>query len=259
MTYQISLSFAIVTHNNQDKIKDTILSILHAVDSSISFKIFIVDNASTDNTIQIIRKLNIPQIEIISSPNIGFGAGHNLVLKKLESEYHFIVNPDIQIKNSQSLKLMINYMNKNQDVGLLSPLILNKDGSVQHLFRKLPTVFDAAIRFLGKNVFRKRQESFMNLSSGYDKTLPIENASGSFMLFRTDILKKVKGFDETYFMYYEDSDLTRKVNEVSLAMFVPDAIVIHDWERANGRHIKYILIMLQSLYKYMHKWGWKFW
>jgi len=129
----------------------------------------------------------------------------------------------------------------------------------KHLFRNIPSVLDAAIRFAGKNVLRKRQDKFINLESCYNQILPIENASGSFMLVRTDIFKKVKGFDERYFMYYEDTDLTRRINEISTAMFVPTASVVHGWERANGRNIKYILIMLKSLYKYMNKWGWKFW
>lgn len=259
MEYKPSLSFTIVTHNNQDRIRNTIFSIISAVDNLFSYKIFVVDNESTDQTRAIIRNMGQTQIEIISSENRGFGFGHNVVLNKLESTYHFIVNPDIQIKDSHELQVMIDYMNENPNVGLLSPLILNEDGSIQYLFRKQPTVLDAAIRFAGKNVLRKRQEKFINLDSGYNKILPIENASGSFMLLRTDVFKKIRGFDERYFMYYEDADLTRKVNEISTAMFVPTASVTHSWERANGKKIKYIWIMLQSLYKYMHKWGWALW
>ena len=71
--------------------------------------------------------------------------------------------------------------------------------------------------------------------------------------------KLVDGFDERYFMYYEDSDLTRKINEISTAMFVPTVNVIHSWERASSRNMKYSLIMVTSLCKYMNKWGWKLW
>lgn len=259
MEHNVTLSFTIVTHNNQDKIKNTILSIITAVDNIFPYKIYIVDNESTDKTMEIVKCIKHKSIEIVASENRGFGFGHNVVLNRLQSTYHFIVNPDIQIKDSQSLQIMINYMNKNPNVGLLSPLILNEDGSIQYLFRNQPTVLDAAIRFAGRKILRKRQEKFINLESGYNKTLPIENASGSFMLVRTDVFKAVGGFDERYFMYYEDSDLTRKINEISSAMFVPIANVTHSWERANGKNIKYIWIMLQSLYKYMNKWGWTIW
>jgi len=259
LEHNVSLSFTIVTYNNQDKIKNTILSIITAVDNLFPYKIFIVDNESTDKTLEIVRSINNKQIEIVPSENQGFGFGHNVVLNRLQSMYHFIINPDIKIKDSQSLQVMINYMNENPSVGLLSPLILNEDGSIQYLFRNQPTILDAAIRFAGKKILRKRQEKFINLKSGYNKILPIENASGSFMLVRTDIFKAVKGFDERYFMYYEDTDLTRKINEISSAMFVPTASVMHSWERANGRDIRYIWIMLQSLYKYMQKWGWILW
>ena len=259
MAKTVSLSFAIVTHNNQDIIEKVINSIIQSIDNQYPFKIFIVDNESTDNTIKNVQKICNPHIEVILSRNKGFGFGHNQVLNQLESEYHFIVNPDIQIKDKTSLNTMINIMNDDPTVGLLSPLILNEDGSIQYLFRKSPTILDAAIRFAGDKVLKKRQEKFVNLETGYNKVLPIENASGSFMLIRTEVFQKIQGFDERFFMYYEDTDLTRKVNEISSAMFVPTATVIHRWERANGRQIKFIFIMLQSLVKYMMKWGWKLW
>lgn len=259
MESDIYLTFTIVTHNNQESIKDTILSIIRAANSIFKYKIFIVDNESTDKTVELIRSIQNNNVELIPSKNCGFGFGNNIVLDKLYSKYHFIVNPDIRIPDSSSLKVMVDYMEENPNVGLLSPLILNEDGSVQHLLRNEPTILDAAIRFAGKNVLRKRQEKFINLESGYNKISPIENASGSFMLLRTNIFKEVKGFDERYFMYYEDTDLTRKINRVSSAMFVPTANVMHIWKRANGHNIKYIFIMLISLYKYMNKWGWRFW
>lgn len=254
-----SLSFAIVTHNNQDQIVETLLSLIDAVDNMWPYEVFIIDNESTDETVERINEMNFEFVHIISSKNRGFGFGHNAVLNRLNSTYHFIVNPDICLKDKKSLSKMIEYMNFNREVGMLSPLILNEDGSIQHLFRKKPTVLDAFIRFAGKNVLPERQKNFINLNSGYNKILPIENASGSFMLIRTNIFKEVKGFDERFFMYYEDSDLTRKVNEISTAMFVPTVSVVHKWERANKKNIKYSLIMIGSLYKYMRKWGWSFW
>lgn len=254
-----NLSFAIVTHNNEDIIANTISSIVEAVGDQYSFKIFIIDNESSDETVKVIKNMNIKGLEIIKSRNSGFGFGHNQVLNRLDSVYHFIVNPDISIPNRIILNRMIKFMDENSKIGLLSPLILNTDGTIQYLFRNQPTVFDAAIRFLGNSVFSRRQDKFVNKSTGYNKILPIENASGAFMMVRTDIFKLVDGFDERYFMYYEDSDLTRKINEISTAMFVPTVNVIHSWERASSRNMKYSLIMVTSLCKYMNKWGWKLW
>lgn len=250
----MSLSFGIVTYNNADLIASTIQSIQEAA-KQFEYTIYVIDNGSSDGTQSIVQGID-GNVELTQSTNLGFGHGHNEVIEKLHSKYHFLVNPDISFEEND-LQIMVEYMEANANVGLLMPLIKNEDGTIQYLFRKEPTVFDAAIRFLGKNMFKKRQDSFVNMDSGYNKILPVQNASGSFMMLRTDVFQQVGGFDDRYFMYYEDADLTRKVNEVSTAMFVPTAQVTHAWERASSRKIKFIIIMLQSLVKYMNKWGWK--
>lgn len=152
---------------------------------------------------------------------------------------------------------MIDFLEHNRDVGLLTPQIKNVDGSIQYLLRKEPTIFDAAIRFLGPNFFKNRQAKFMNIDTGYDKVVETENATGCFMVFRTSIFKEIEGFDTRYFMYYEDSDITKKVSKIARTVFFPSSYVIHEWQRANKKKFKYVVINLKSLFKFMNKWGWK--
>jgi hypothetical protein len=95
--------------------------------------------------------------------------------------------------------------------------------------------------------------------TGYNKIMRLDYASGSFMVFRSDIYKELKGFDDSFFMYLEDADITRRVNQISKAIFYPEARVIHAWERSGHKSLKFAKITIQSMIIYFNKWGWKLW
>ena len=116
----------IVTHNNIKTIQKTLESIFANI-GSLSFRLYVVDNNSTDGTPEFIRD-NFPQVCLIEpKTNDGFGAGHNLVLPMLSSEYHIIINPDIIVKDD-AVQKMIDYLDSNGDIGALSPKICFPDG-----------------------------------------------------------------------------------------------------------------------------------
>lgn len=254
---QIDLSLAIVTYNNSGIIENTVKSVVENIPNDYSYKLYIIDNDSKDNTLDIVRKIQ-GNIEVIETGiNKGFGYGHNAILDVINSKYHFIVNPDIQIENSSQLKKMVQYLDENQDVGMLSPLILSPDLSIQYLCKTNPTVFDMLIRRLSPNLFKLRQDKYVMKESGYNKIMRIDYATGSFMVFRTDIYKELEGFDDAFFMYLEDADITRRVNQVSKTIFYPEARVIHAWERSGHKSFKFAKITVQSMIIYFKKWGWK--
>lgn len=253
------LSFCTVTYNSEDKIKN-LLDNLEDVTKNYNATIFVVDNGSSDNTIQIIKKYmkmynNIRLL--IPKENKGFGAGNNAVIDYIDSQYHVLVNPDIKISASSELDKMVIYMNEHPNVGLLSPKLLNIDGSVQKLYKYNPSVLDMALRFISPNIMKKRQAWFVHDETGYIKSGLIEHASGAFMFFRTSTFLDIEGFDERYFMYMEDADITRKVNEKSSAVFYPSAYVIHEWQRDSHKKLKNMLMTFTSMFRYFSKWGWK--
>jgi len=250
------LSLAIVTYNNSEIIGDTVKSLIDNIPEEFSYKLYVVDNSSSDNTMDIVRGID-SNIEIIANENKGFGYGHNQVLERINSKYHFVINPDIQLEDKDQIRKMIKFMDENQDVGMLTPLILNPDHTIQYLCRTNPTVFDMLIRRISPNLFPARQNRYVMKETGYNKAMTVENASGCFMVFPTDLFKKIGGFDDSFFMYMEDSDITRRVNEVSKAVFYPDARVIHLWGREGHKKIKFALITADSMRIYFKKWGWK--
>lgn len=242
----------IVTHNNMPTIEKT-LNTLFEYTKDINFKLYVVDNISTDGTVDFIRK-NYPDIELIEpKENRGFGAGHNVAVSMIDSKYHIIINPDI-VFTENAIKKMADYMDSHEDIGLLSPRICFPNGDDQILGKRNPHLkYLIASRLRGDNPGKLLREYAM-LDTDLSKPVDIENATGCFMMLRTQILKELNGFDEGYFMYFEDADLTRRVNQISRSVYYPDAVVSHVWGRDSKRNPKLMLVHVNSMLKYFTKW-----
>lgn len=258
----MNLSYSVVFYRNPiAEVLKIYQNIVKTVPASFEYNIYFINNSKDD--CQLTKCLNQLQDSdahvhsIISATNSGFGAGHNLAIKRIDSDLHFLVNPDITIPDTQQINKLVNYM-QNQDVVMCTPKVLNTDGSIQKLVKRTPTVLDMGIRFLGSRVMPRRQRWFV-YDDEYDEVHQSKNLAGSFLVCRTDILKTIGGFDERYFLYMEDSDLTRSMAEYGSTVFYPEAYVFHAWQRQNRKSLKGILNMLQSMDKYFNKWGWKFW
>jgi GT2 family glycosyltransferase len=257
MEKKVDLSLAIVTYNNAKIIEKTVNSIIDNIPDESSYKLYIIDNNSSDNTLEIVEKIDGKIVVVDLKVNNGFGFGHNKVINLINSKYHAVVNPDIIIENKNQLKEIMNFMDNNTEVGMLSPLIVNTDLTTQYLCKTNPTVFDMLIRRVSPKLFPSRQNRYVLKSTGYNKIMNLEYASGCFMVFRTAIFKEIQGFDENFFMYLEDADITRRINQISKAVFFPKARVIHAWERGGHKSLKLAYITIKSMLVYFNKWGWK--
>jgi GT2 family glycosyltransferase len=254
MNEKLDLSISIVTYNNSKIIENTVKSIIKSIPNQYNYKIFIIDNNSDDKTVDIVKGIE-GEIEVIPlKSNNGFGFGHNTIMYYINSRYHIVANPDIEIEDKNQIENMFNFMETSLSTGLLSPLILNKDYSVQYLCKRNPSVFDMLIRWISPNLFKKRQDRYVMKEMGYNQISDLEYASGCFMFFRTKIFQEIKGFDDKFFMYLEDADITRRVNEISNTLFYPHARVIHAWERSSHKKLKFVLITIRSMYIYFKKW-----
>jgi GT2 family glycosyltransferase len=95
---------------------------------------------------------------------------------------------------------------------------------------------------------------------GYDHAYDVPFVSGAFMCCRTSVLKRIGGFDEGYFLYFEDADLSRRIQQAGWrTVYCPDALVTHQWQRATHRSYVHMRLFVVSAIKYFNKWGWCFW
>lgn len=250
------ITISIVTYNNAQIIEDALTSIMKALDNKLSYQIYIIDNNSQDDTIHVLAKHKV-NIELIPlKKNVGFGAGHNTVLDNISSKYHIVVNPDITVNHSVILDLY-HYMEENPDIGLLTPKVVYPDGKQQYLCKNYPTLIDLLIRTFIPFAFKKRQVYFLMLDKNYNKPFLVPYATGCFMFFRTEVYKNINGFDERFFLHFEDADITRKVNQISKTVYYPYNCVIHDWKQESKKKPKHLLYKLISAYKYFKKWGFR--
>ena len=254
------VSASIVTYNNVKYIETAVGTLLDSVkDPEIDFRLFVFDNGSTDGTIELLKeKFSAdPRFTLkCGGDNIGFGKAHNMMLSEFDNfkaDYHCVVNPDVVIKDDIVSK-MVNYCNEHPDVVQLSPRICFPDGRDQILGKKKPHIWYLAASRLRGDEPSKLLSSYAMLDADYSKPFEIWNATGCFMFFRGDAFRKIGGFDDRYFMYFEDCDITRTLKKHGKVLFFPDAIVYHVWARDSKRNTKLKIIHIQSMLKYYLKW-----
>lgn len=241
------ISAAIVTYNNGDKAAAATASVIeHCKKYPLDF--YIIDNNSSDDTINRIGESG--KIKIIRlDKNIGFGAAHNKILEGLDSDYHFIINPDITV-NSDVFASITEFMEENPDVVLSAPKILNTDGSEQFLPKSVPTF---KYLFLGR-LCKKIRDEYVWKNKQITAPCEIDFCSGCFFCIRTSALKDLGGFDRRFFMYLEDADLTIRAKSMGKTIFLPDVKVTHLWDRGSTKNVKLFFIHLVSCFKFLLKW-----
>lgn len=250
----VKISGCIVTYNNEAIISECIKSIL-AWSKDLDFTLYISDNNSSDGTLELIRR-EFPEVIIFeNSKNIGFGGGHNRVLECLDSRYHFVINPDILVTQNVFEELT-DYLECHRDVAMITPKIMNEDGTEQLLPKRNPRIRYVIISKF--KPFKYLRKIYTREVDNLDEATDIDFCTGCFFGIRTSVFKHLKGFDERYFMYMEDADLSRMVRRKHRIIFYPQIFVYHKWSRENTRSIRGILRWLCSMVKYFTKWGWKF-
>lgn len=249
-----TVSVSIVSHNNAHELCGVLDSLFTAT-KDVDLTVYVVDNKSSDNTRALITE-RYPQVTLLSlEENIGFGAAHNRVLPLLSSDYHAIVNPDITFCEDV-LAALCDYLDTHEDAVLATPLILNTDGSVQAVPRVLPKrryMFAGQLERFG-GVFKRWRDAYTRRGETFTEPAEISFCTGCFMLWRTQALKTLGGFDERFFMYLEDADLSRRGAALGKLMLVPHVHVTHAWEKASGKSAAFLKIHLQSMHRYFAKW-----
>ena len=251
------ISISIVTYNSENEIRGVLESIIKNT-KGVDFEIFVIDNDSKDSTVDIIKE-NYKEVRLLEmDDNNGFGYAHNQVLDMIDSDYHIVMNPDITF-SINVIKELAEYMENNKDVAMVTPKILNVDASEQYLPKRKPSfkyLIGGRFEKFG-GVFSKWRNEYTMKDSVINEPLEIDFCTGCFMFIRTAVYKEVKGFDDRFFMYFEDADLTRRIKKYGKVMFYPKASVVHKWERANAKSMKFFMIQLGSMFKYFDKWKFK--
>lgn len=254
---KISLSISIVVYKTDPTLLETALASIEA--STIPASVYIVDNSP----VEVLKPIagSYRALYLHPGKNLGFGGGHNLAIAKLvnDSKYHLLLNPDISF-GPTVLEELCAFMDQNPTIGWVMPNVLYPDGSRQELCKRLPTPWDLFHRrFLGNYVSAfsaHNEDKFKCRDLDLSQPCMVPNLSGCFALVRTSVIQAVGGFDERFFLYLEDTDLVRRIGEISRTTFYPFVDVYHVRGRGSYRDARLLGHHVRSAIKYFCKWGW---
>lgn len=201
------LTISIVSYNSLSFLRECLNSILSSP-PVVEYEIIVVDNASGDGTDEFVKR-NYPEIILISNNrNIGFAAANNRAIEKSRSKYVLLINSDCMVYK-KSLDNLVEFMEKNPEVGIAGPKIVNSDGTIQFSCRRFPSVFNAAAHTILTNIFPDNpfSKKYKLADIGRDNPFKVDWVSGSCMIIRRKALEDTGILDENYFMYVEDLDI----------------------------------------------------
>lgn len=216
-------------------------------------KLFLVDNNPQKRYKDRFTHPNIVYVK--TKKNIGFGAGHNLVISEIKNQsyFHLVLNPDVFFSEDVILNLM-KELRKDTNLAMIAPKVLFPDGNHQYTARKFPTFFDLVIRRLG--VFKERIKEYEYQHIDLNKPFFPNAVHGCFMLFKTDDFVALEGFDKRYFLYMEDIDICKRIlASHKKILYYPIEEIKHIHRKGSAKKIKLLIYHFSSAVKYFIKWS----
>lgn len=238
----MKLSIIIVSYNTQKLLKQCLGSIYQ--DLPQNYEIIMIDNASEDNSVSIVQK-KYPRVRIIKNKhNLGFTQANNQGITQAKGEYLLLLNSDT-IASISALDQMVQFLDKNPQIGLLAPKLLNPDGTIQQNGGGLPNLINIfAWQFfldeipLLTHFFQPYQQESPEY---YTHTRQTGWVSGAAMMLRSSLVKKIGGLDENIFMYAEDIDICIRANQAKSQVWIYSPAEITHIGHASGSQEKAII------------------
>lgn len=252
---------SIVTHNSQD-IFHVLEHLQREIGNDATYQVVIYDNHSDKEYVEQLKKFQ-PWIQVVcGEENAGFGHGHNRILLQTSAKYGIIFNPDILV-TKDTLDRLLQLLQQSNELAAVVPKVLNEDGTTQYLVRHKLTVFDYLLRFIPfsfvKKLFDRRLADYECRFLPDDQTSYITMGSGCFLFIDIDKFKAINGFDEQFFMYFEDNDLClRWQQKGDKILYTPFETVTHLYGKGAHRSWPLFKVFMKSMKQFFDKWGWKF-
>jgi GT2 family glycosyltransferase len=251
----LSLGVSIVLYRTPVKEVEALLAQLFSQGAA---RIYLVDNSPL--SFDTFGDWAPPQrvVVIRTGRNLGYGGGHNIAIEDSvrRHEFHLICNPDIEL-GPGALPALANVLTARPDVGLCMPKVVGTDGQVHHLCKRSPVAVDYLATLLPGTVWgARRRADFEMRHRDYESEMQVQCLSGCFMFFRSVILRGLQGFDDRFFLYFEDFDLSRRASALAHNIYFPGVHVVHGYARGHRHSVRLRFIFMQSALRYFNKWGW---
>jgi len=259
----MDISIVIVNYHSKDKLFNCLRSIKESDLGGLSLETIVVENNSGDDLRSWQKDFNFILIE--SPHNLGMGGGNNLGIGSAQGQYILVANPDL-VFSSQAIRRLYDYLQTNSQVGLVAPKLINPDGSLQYSCFRFPHFFMPFARrtSLGK-FFSAYLDQYLMKDQEHDRTMAVDWVLGACLMVRRNGVAFIEPnlFDERFFMYFEDTDLCRRIwQQGGQVVYLPTAVVTHYHVRASAQKPWYVAVIsdmiarehIKSWLKYFWKW-----
>jgi GT2 family glycosyltransferase len=255
MKEKLDITGSIVLYNeNLAELKKTIDCFLNI---PLNKKLYLIDNTPKSIFANVFRQKEVEYIGV--GKNIGFGAGHNIIIDKIKnnSKFHLILNPDVSFKKDV-ISNLINQLEIDTTVAMIAPKILFPNKTHQYSCRRYPSPAEllarrfAFLRPILKATIFKGTYRDKNL----EKPFYAAYITGCFHLYKTSDFVAIQGFDERYFLYMEDVDICKKIDIIGKKkLYYPKEKIIHVLKQGSSKSFKLFIRHTSSAIKYFLKWG----
>lgn len=235
------ITLSIVSHLQQDLVK----ALLDDLEKFCSDDVNVILTLNKQETLAYsLDDYSFP-IHVIKNTNPkGFGANHNYAFNFCNSLYYCVINPDIRLSSNPFL-ILISEINQ-YDAALIAPMVCSPDGYIEDSVRKFPTPISILKKMVNKNILPDYSVSKVIVNPDW--------VGGMFMLFKTDEFKSIGGFDEKYFLYYEDVDICMSLHgSGNSIVYSPSTSVIHAARRSSHKNIRYLKWHVKSMLRFFTK------
>ncbi len=255
----MDISIIIVNYKSKEKLVACLNSISQLDLKGLSYEVVVVENNSGDD----LSDLNYQNTKVIVSPNnLGMGSGNNLGIKNSTGEFILISNPDI-IFEIDTVKKLYEYFKGDKSIGLIGPKLINPDGSLQYSCVRFPKFYTPLLRRTAIGYFFPATlDHYLMKHTDHNQIQKVDWLLGAcFMVRRSEVSEKL--FDERYFIYFEDVDLCRQINNRGQSViYYPEVKVIHNHARQSSNFPWYQALFkdkiarehVKSAFKYFNKW-----
>jgi len=269
-----SLSASIVTYRPEPRLLAAAFGSLAAailearrVGALGEARVFVIDNGPAEGRDRIASSVaawpaEAGAIEIVSGQgNVGYGRANNLALGRARSDFHLIMNPDVELEPA-ALTEALGALAAHPEVGLVAPAVYGDDGVLQYLCKRYPSLWVLFLRGFAPERLRRRYAHAIDhyemrdvIADRFVGNVPL--ASGCFMVARTALLTRLGGFDPRFFMYFEDYDLSLRIGREARVAYVPRARIRHHGGDASRKGVRHVVWFAASAWRFFARHGWR--
>ena len=266
-----ALSIAVVTYRTPPRMLaralDSLARAIHearAAGMLGEVQLFVVDNADDAAlTAEGVRgwPVQAGSLDVVSGHgNVGYGSANNLLLDRLRSDVHLVMNPDVELEPA-TLAAGLRTLASHPEVGLVAPDVIDESGARQWLCKRYPSALVLFLRgfapaFL-RRPFTRALDDYEMRDLACDRRSAVPLASGCFMLVRTELFRRLGGFDPRFFMYFEDYDLSLRAGREAKVLYVPEARIVHHGGDAAAKGLRHVAWFVRSAWRFFSRHGWK--